>query len=527
VVNSHFGSLAKGSVIVYVWRQKDTEIVAEHLNNSPGVKGGVVVYHGGMGAGARTKSQSIFMRGKARICVATVAFGMGIDKSDVVGVIHLYLSSSPEHYQQEIGRAGRDGRPAKAIALPVLEEIPRRHSLEHSNIISKAQIKSLMLAIRNAIGTSSKCCDISLPVALPVQECVLGCDCKAETIETLLSLIQQQGGNDPLLEVVGYNYDCAMIALKKRTLKKLADKEPIAASIQAVAECLDPPVGCGSEEETQNSTRFKSSDAFQQQFLAYSLGTYSFSVVQCATDLGPSAEPRHIFAALRRLQSSNELELKLDTSDKGRIFNLKLNPRGVFFFTSEEEEFETHANDLVNVLYDRFSSSIFSGTGKVLDMSCIMEEVATCCKTSEIMENGKSTNLVRFQELVEAYFSGRLEEHELDVNKQLPPSFSKVTDEKSLESDVFSTFRDLPLLAKPAPDNAFACQFALSQVEYTALAVTKFLHGIDSPRAPLFDFRNHAMFGKWKETQFLLVLKFVEKLLSTQQREHTAQSKFK
>lgn len=56
--SQYYGSLAKGSVIVYVWRQKDTEVVAEHLTAS-GVKGGVVVYHGGMDSTARTKSQSM------------------------------------------------------------------------------------------------------------------------------------------------------------------------------------------------------------------------------------------------------------------------------------------------------------------------------------------------------------------------------------------------------------------------------------------------------------------------------------
>lgn len=47
------------------------------------------------------------MRGKARICVATVAFGLGVNKPDIVGVIHMYLPASPEHYTQEIGRAGK------------------------------------------------------------------------------------------------------------------------------------------------------------------------------------------------------------------------------------------------------------------------------------------------------------------------------------------------------------------------------------------------------------------------------------
>lgn len=79
------GKLSKGSVIVYVWRQKDTEAVAESIV-AAGVSGGVVVYHGGMDATARAKSQSRFMRGKARIVVATVAFGLGIDKADIIGV---------------------------------------------------------------------------------------------------------------------------------------------------------------------------------------------------------------------------------------------------------------------------------------------------------------------------------------------------------------------------------------------------------------------------------------------------------
>ncbi len=79
------GRLARGSTIVYVWRQRDTEVVAESLR-AAGVAGGVVVYHGGMDANARAKAQNKFMRGKARICVATVAFGLGIDKADIVGV---------------------------------------------------------------------------------------------------------------------------------------------------------------------------------------------------------------------------------------------------------------------------------------------------------------------------------------------------------------------------------------------------------------------------------------------------------
>jgi ATP-dependent DNA helicase Q4 len=91
------------------------------------------------------------MRGKARICVATVAFGMGVDKADVTGVVHLYLPASPENYLQEIGRAGRDGRPALAVALVLSNEVIVRHSLAHSNMLSRSQIRALLQLLRNQV----------------------------------------------------------------------------------------------------------------------------------------------------------------------------------------------------------------------------------------------------------------------------------------------------------------------------------------------------------------------------------------
>ena len=457
------------------------------------------------------------MRGKARICVATVAFGMGIDKADVVGVIHLYLSSSPEHYLQEIGRAGRDGRAAKAIALPVLDEVPRRHSLEHSSIISKSQIKSLLLAIRDAadrpVGETSRRTDQPLQVALPVQECVLGCDCKSETIETLLSLIEQIGGKDPTLQVIGFNYDRAIIALKKRTLKRLAEKEPVVSSIQAVGGCFNPPIGASEDDSKGVTSSQKLPDAFQKQFLAYSLGSYVFSVVDCATNLGPSAEPRHVFAALRRLQSANELEMALDTSESGRVFHLKLSSEGANFFQSKD--FDSLANDLTNLIYNRFTSSILSGAGKVLDMSYILDEVAISCESLEMHDSGKSKNLVRFQELVNSYFNGSLDERSHVISRLLPKSFSSVP-MNDLQIDAFAVMRDLPLLATQPPEKLFVTKLGFHNTDYTALAIAKFLHGIDSPRAPLRVFRTHPLFGKWCESQFPLILESLQKLFMSE-----------
>lgn len=454
------------------------------------------------------------MRGKARICVATVAFGMGIDKADVVGVVHMYLSSSPEHYLQEIGRAGRDGRQATAIALPMMEEVPRRHSLEHSSIITKSQIRSLLFAIREVVQKSKRSAEevgsFSLQVALPVRKSVLGCDCKSETIETLLSIIEQIGGTDPYIQVVGFNYDRVIIALKKRSLEKLAEREAVATSIHQVCQCFNPPIGKENKELAETDKQeYQVPESFQRQFLAYSLGSYSFSVVDCATVLGPSAEPRNVFAALRRLQSSNELEMSLDTSDDGRVFHLRVSPRGHAFFATDD--FEDLVTDLTNTLYERFSSSIFSGAGKVLDMAYIMNEVAKANETSDVVDTGKSTNLLRFLEVSRQYLEGGLQSSK--VNEALPPSFSNLS-KRELAADILTISQELPLLAKRVTNTTFATTFGASEsLDYSALAVTKFLHGIDSPRLPSLIFRNHALFGRWERTEFSLVLEAVTQYL--------------
>ncbi len=144
-VASYIASHPDESGIVYCATRKETDALAESLNSAVAelrAAGGAdvsdigtiaVAYHGGMSADTREKAQRDFVTDRVPVVVATNAFGMGIDKSNVRFVIHHNMPESIEAYYQEAGRAGRDGEPSRCTLLWNESDIVTRRRLLDSD----------------------------------------------------------------------------------------------------------------------------------------------------------------------------------------------------------------------------------------------------------------------------------------------------------------------------------------------------------------------------------------------------------
>jgi len=115
--------------IVYCMSRKKVEQTAAKISATGRI---ALPYHAGLGAEVRRNAQSRFLKEDAVIIVATIAFGMGIDKPDVRFVAHLDLPKNMEAYYQETGRAGRDGLPADAWLAYGLQDVAKLKSLMHN-----------------------------------------------------------------------------------------------------------------------------------------------------------------------------------------------------------------------------------------------------------------------------------------------------------------------------------------------------------------------------------------------------------
>jgi ATP-dependent DNA helicase RecQ len=144
------------SGIVYCSSRRQTEELSEFLR---GEKVNALAYHAGMDQSARAKNQDTFLQDDGIVMVATVAFGMGIDKPDVRFVCHANLPGNIESYYQEIGRAGRDGLPADTLTLYSMSDIAlrRRQIDEGDSSDEQKRVERLRLNALVSLCESPRC----------------------------------------------------------------------------------------------------------------------------------------------------------------------------------------------------------------------------------------------------------------------------------------------------------------------------------------------------------------------------------
>lgn len=152
-----------GSIIIYVATVRTADALWERLRQR---EDGVVRYHGELKTSEREQAQSDFMTGRARIVVATKAFGLGIDKPDIRAVVHYHFPDSLETYYQEAGRAGRDGDVAQAILLYRLEDRRIQSYFLAGKYPRREESKAVYEALRQAPAPGTTARELSAQTGL-------------------------------------------------------------------------------------------------------------------------------------------------------------------------------------------------------------------------------------------------------------------------------------------------------------------------------------------------------------------------
>lgn len=178
-----------GPAIVYVTLQKTAEQVAAYLA-AAGFN--AQAYHAGMGSEERSEIQEAFMAATDMVVVATIAFGMGIDKADIRAVYHYNLPKGMESYMQEIGRAGRDGGDAHCQLLACAEDVTTLENFSYGDTPTREAIAGLVDEVLGSATTTNDSGTAAV-IELALYELSGKHDVRDLVVKTLLTYLELEG----------------------------------------------------------------------------------------------------------------------------------------------------------------------------------------------------------------------------------------------------------------------------------------------------------------------------------------------
>ncbi|MGA0332442.1 MAG: RecQ family ATP-dependent DNA helicase [Kiritimatiellia bacterium] len=199
----------RGATIVYVTLQKTAEEVAQRLRRAGYA---AEAYHAGLSAEERHRIQDVFMAGSDSMVVATIAFGMGIDKADIRNVIHYNPPKSLENYMQETGRAGRDGKSSHCDLLLCPEDVATLENFSYGDTPDPESVQGLI----GELLAQPETFDLS------IYELAVKYDIRNLVLSTLLTYLELEG----VLTSLGPHYTEYKFQPQRPSREMLASFDP-------------------------------------------------------------------------------------------------------------------------------------------------------------------------------------------------------------------------------------------------------------------------------------------------------------
>ncbi|XP_043784416.1 ATP-dependent DNA helicase Q4 [Apis laboriosa] len=437
------------SIIIYCTRREECVRIAgflrislQNVNNSekPNNKISFIAeaYHAGLSAHRRKIVQKAFMNGQTRIVVATVAFGMGINKPDIRAVIHYNMPGSFENYIQEVGRAGRDGLIAHChLFLNPTEDKDKLELRRHiyANGVDRHTIRRLLQKVFVSCSCSKlreKIANSRCPgheVAIPVDDTVMALDISEEIISTLLCYLELHPKK--FVSVLSSVYVRARVSSYNGSqgLKQAAQTSPPLA----MAIALDLKNGISHEKDN----------------------VIEFPVVDVASAIGWDSGV--VKSHLKNLEwkTVNGIPKRSTLSVKYDKLGLRVKAPG--------DLTELELDEALDALVYRVQSQESSALQQLETIGVILHKFSVSSINECLIVNDNITNNSnRLKDVIRSYFDGEVL-LDIDFNKQ-----NIIENEAQIACDV----RNLIVSYR---DNNF-----------TGRAVARIFHGIQSPNYPAY-----------------------------------------